>query len=283
MSLEADTLMTMAFDKHGSRVFEQMVAFVSKSKSIRKSLHTKLEGQYPRLAVNVFGSRVLETLLHHFDIRQKQEIASELIAHEKKLKTSRFGVIIWNKYKLDQFAKQADTWVTEAERSTRRERMFEDILSAPITTSSSSAADRAMEGGDAEQADNGGGSSSRKEQRKKRKKKDKESNEDDKKKNKGDRKRKLQVVDSDIFDIASGRASAKKEDRPINSSSSGGSSSSSDNSSNSEVRAQDEQEASASLSNVLNLLKSKRGKDGQSRKKRRKTTHNSDSDDSDSE
>lgn len=266
MSLDTDTLMSMAFDKHGSRVFEQMVAFVSRSKSIRKSLHTKLEGQYPRLAVNIFGSRVLETLLHHFDIQRKQEIANELISNEKKLKTSRFGVIIWNKYKLDQFAKQADTWVTEAERSTKREEMFQDILSAPITASASA---------EGEQADS---SDSKKERRKQKKKqKSRESKEEGKKKE--NRKRKLQVVESDIFDVASGRASAKK-DRPISSSNSDNDSS---NNSNSEVRAQDEQEASASLSNVLNLLKSKRGRDGQSRKKRRKTTHSDSDDSSDSE
>lgn len=128
-ALPLEQIIDMSTEKNGSLAMEALVQCSGLNPRTRWLLVKRLTGKFTELAVNVYGSRVVEKMFSALEVKNKQKIAEELVAHEEQVKASPHGLIIWIKCYMDQYKKSQDEWMQKAEQKHKRESMFKDLLS----------------------------------------------------------------------------------------------------------------------------------------------------------
>lgn len=130
-AMTPEIIYEMCVDKSGSLVVEQILK--CKALPNKTTFIKKFAGRYADIAINSYGSRVLETMFAVSEIKRKQAMAKELVQSERLLTESPYGRIVWNNCKLQQFVNAEDEWLEQASQNAKRKQMFQGILETDAT------------------------------------------------------------------------------------------------------------------------------------------------------
>lgn len=126
---------------NGSHIVDAFMQSKYIGEKSRERLIRQLEGFYVDLATTRHGSRVLDQCFKAAQESQKLRIAKELTSRANMTKGSQYGLIMYNKYRLDTFKLSPTQWLVsmgkQAEEEKKPEKpqkrtateLFKDILS----------------------------------------------------------------------------------------------------------------------------------------------------------
>jgi hypothetical protein len=180
-AVDGDNFFKMCVDKSGSQVAESLLMNKNTQnddsfRNIKYRLIKKLTGKFAQLAVNPYGSHVVEKCILVSERKRKANIAKELISAENDVRISKVGNIVWEKCRLGKYKTDAREWLEEADINEKRRAMFKDILGEEEEEGKEKTEDAKQE-----------------EEKPKKKKTKKEDS------TKASGKRKLHVIEEDIF------------------------------------------------------------------------------------
>lgn len=95
----------------------------SKIKFIRK-----FEGYYLELAMNKFGSRILEVLYGAADLTQRTKIVQELSEKQNQLESVHCGFIISKKFNVDVYKQSPSRWQSKKTGHNTAQNLFKGII-----------------------------------------------------------------------------------------------------------------------------------------------------------
>ncbi|XP_074646499.1 nucleolar protein 9-like [Tubulanus polymorphus] len=130
-------LKTLSCDAKGSHVFDAFFSSSTISRSSKDKMFKKLESLYASMAVDKFGSRVIDALWNNATLQQKTRIV-ELLSKgsSSQLKTSFFGRLIFNKTKCDVFLANRQKWEQLQREENKKRKMLDDIFTDDQTSAS---------------------------------------------------------------------------------------------------------------------------------------------------
>ncbi|OZJ05501.1 hypothetical protein BZG36_01891 [Bifiguratus adelaidae] len=122
--------MTAPFYYHpiGSRIIESFILSPNVTYKAKKRLFKDLSGQYHTLAMDKFGSRIVEKCYRAADIDTKQRIAAELVLNERELTSHVFGSHVMRNCHIQLFKQKRAEWEEKERGVERRKAMFAEIL-----------------------------------------------------------------------------------------------------------------------------------------------------------
>ncbi|KNC78971.1 hypothetical protein SARC_08617 [Sphaeroforma arctica JP610] len=126
LDLPAEQLLSLCMQSLGRPVdtFLECTVDVGKKNKLMKLL----KGSYAKLAMDKYGSRVVDACWAVADLKLKDVLAAELIKSEVALKKDFYGRVIWRNCRLDHFKRKRDAWVSKVIANERKKGMFSDIL-----------------------------------------------------------------------------------------------------------------------------------------------------------
>lgn len=81
-----------------------------------------------QLACDKIGSRILQGLWNHIDLKLKSQTATELCLQEAKVKSHMYGRHVHRELALFHFAKRKTDWEFIQRREQKKREMFKDVL-----------------------------------------------------------------------------------------------------------------------------------------------------------
>ncbi|PVU97322.1 hypothetical protein BB561_000649 [Smittium simulii] len=148
------TFMKLCKESFGSRVVESFLKanFDSVTIKNKKKILLKLQSNYAELAMDKFGSRVIDQCWNLADLKFKEQIADELISQKEAVKNSFFGKHVWQNCKIDLYMYKSDSWASQQETVRKKKEMFSSILGLDVAHNNKGSNDSGSDG------DNGDGS-----------------------------------------------------------------------------------------------------------------------------
>ncbi|KAJ1956120.1 Nucleolar protein 9, partial [Dipsacomyces acuminosporus] len=135
---EPSKIYTWAKDPSGSRIVEAIlksprVPFQSKHKLQKQYL-----GHYADLAMDKYGSHIVDACWELANLTFKEKIINELIKQKTKLQDNTFGRFLLRNYRAEQYKRRAEEWRQRERGLERKKSMFEDILDTKLDTPAAS-------------------------------------------------------------------------------------------------------------------------------------------------
>ncbi|KAJ2419460.1 Nucleolar protein 9 [Coemansia sp. RSA 2531] len=127
-SQDPEKIFSWCKDPSGSRIIEAIL----KSKQVpanskRRVLEQHL-GRYAELAMDRYGSHIVDACWETADIQFKEKILRELVKRETQLQDNQFGRFMLRNCRVEQYKRKSSEW-RERERSLEKKKlMFKDFL-----------------------------------------------------------------------------------------------------------------------------------------------------------
>ena len=87
-----------------------------------------------KLAADKYGSHVVEAVWSAADLNKRQQMAEVLAKSIKQLQDSRYGSILLSSFDIESFvhggANGRAEWMARQQQSSKKKRLFDDILNA---------------------------------------------------------------------------------------------------------------------------------------------------------
>ncbi|OLY79755.1 Nucleolar protein 9 [Smittium mucronatum] len=117
-------------DASGSRIIESFLksSFDSVPIKHKRKMLVKLTSFYSELALDRFGSHIVDCCWNVADLKFKQTIAEELSKDSNVVKNSFFGKFVWKNCNIDLFMSKNDSWKSIQKSSDKKKDLFKDIL-----------------------------------------------------------------------------------------------------------------------------------------------------------
>ncbi|KAI9006925.1 armadillo-type protein [Hyaloraphidium curvatum] len=132
LDLSPDTLASLAKHPLGGRVIEAFILSSNVGIKLRRKLVRRFGGSFAGLAMDKYGSHVVDKLWAHVaDIDDKEKIAGELLESLVALQNNHHGRFVVRNCRLESFKQQRDTWRQREIGVDRRRDMFKAILDGP--------------------------------------------------------------------------------------------------------------------------------------------------------
>ncbi|KAF7724497.1 Nucleolar protein 9 [Apophysomyces ossiformis] len=116
------------FSPVGSRAYEAILTSENINPKMKKRVLKNLQGSYPALAKDKFGSHIIEHCWAVADIDMKEKIATELLKRERDLSEHYIGKCVLWTCRIEQFKRHHDDWVQREKGAERKRELFQDIL-----------------------------------------------------------------------------------------------------------------------------------------------------------
>ncbi|CAN7992045.1 unnamed protein product [Ixodes hexagonus] len=128
LTMEVDALKAVVCCPRGSHVLDAFIRGPSIGDKARDKLVNKLRGCFCELAVDKYGSRVLDNLWDAATMHQKVAIAEELSQKEHLLTASPFGSFAVQKFNLYHFKHRRNEWNQPQKSKRKAADIFQSIL-----------------------------------------------------------------------------------------------------------------------------------------------------------
>ncbi|KAJ2668240.1 Nucleolar protein 9, partial [Coemansia spiralis] len=115
-------------DPSGSRIIESILASAQVPATTKRKVREQFSGHYADLALDRYGSHIVDAVWKVADITSKETIVRELVQKETQLQDSQFGRIVLRNCGAEQYKRRADTWRERERGLERKKHMFKDIL-----------------------------------------------------------------------------------------------------------------------------------------------------------
>lgn len=125
-NLSSESFVKFACDKFSSRFLEK---FLSQNKSPVSKFVKKIERKMAQLACDSNASHLLEQIFALANNDSKLLIANELAPRKKALGENKYGSIVWNNLRMEEFIHNRERWINYGEHLQKRKLLFEDLLS----------------------------------------------------------------------------------------------------------------------------------------------------------
>lgn len=97
--------------------------------------HTRsLQGHLLPLCTDRSGSRVIDAVWRHCEVKRKKGIVQKLIAHEEKLSSDFYGRIVLHNCNVSHYKKGQAAWQGDQCAAAYRKDLFQDIVSTDEIT-----------------------------------------------------------------------------------------------------------------------------------------------------
>jgi nucleolar protein 9 len=128
LDFSSQDLVNLSLNPQGSRAIEAFLIASSVSETANRRLVRKLTGHFAQLAVDKFGSHVVERCWAMSKVDLKNAVMEELLTAKTKLQDSQHGRMVWKNCKVEQFERRQADWVKEEAAAERKKSYFADIL-----------------------------------------------------------------------------------------------------------------------------------------------------------
>ncbi|KAJ2521056.1 Nucleolar protein 9, partial [Coemansia sp. RSA 2049] len=126
-------------DPSGSRIIEAILASMQVPTRTKRLMRERFSGHYADLALDKYGSHVVDAAWKTADIAFKESIVQELLQKETQLQDSRSGRIILRNCGIEYYKRRADQWRERERGLERKKHMFKDILGEKLLLNDSAA------------------------------------------------------------------------------------------------------------------------------------------------
>jgi hypothetical protein len=123
-----EDLVNLSTNPQGSRAIEAFLTAPSVSETANRRLVRKLTSHFAALAVDKFGSHVVERAWAISKVDLKNAMMEELLSAKTKVQDSQHGRMVWRNCKVEQFERRQADWVKEEAAAERKKSYFADIL-----------------------------------------------------------------------------------------------------------------------------------------------------------
>ncbi|KAJ1856843.1 Nucleolar protein 9 [Coemansia sp. RSA 1822] len=128
-----DRMYSWCKDPSGSRIIEAIISSEHIPLTTKRKVLEQYSNKYADLAVNKYGSHIVDACWKISDMPYKEKIMIELIQREMLVQDSPFGRIVMRNCRVEQYKRRADEW-RDRERSLQKgKRMFKDIFDSSST------------------------------------------------------------------------------------------------------------------------------------------------------
>eukprot|EP00041_Stephanoeca_diplocostata_P037737 m.1441828 g.1441828 ORF g.1441828 m.1441828 type:complete len:775 (-) comp25095_c0_seq6:4291-6615(-) len=128
LSLDGDVFVKMARHAVGSHVLEGLLSCDISVKKKTKLLN-KFKGSFSSLAMDKFGSHVVDRCWSQADIKTKEWVAAEFLDNEEELQNNFHGRLILRNCKIDYFKRKREDWVQQERGNERKRKVFDEFYS----------------------------------------------------------------------------------------------------------------------------------------------------------
>lgn len=112
----------------GSRVIEAFLVGGSMSAKAMQRVGRHFKGNLAQIAMDKYGSHVVEKLWKLSPLANKNTIMEELAQSKEKLESSPHGRLVVRNCRLDQFIRKREDWVKDEQTQTTKRNLFDDII-----------------------------------------------------------------------------------------------------------------------------------------------------------
>ncbi len=139
LELPTEILLHLALNPVGCRVIEAFISSPEVGLKAKKKLLRSFSKQYAALAMDKYGSHIVDKLWSQVaDIADKERVAEELLESLAALQNNHHGKFIVRNCRLENFKREKDAWREKEAGIDRRNEMFKDILAPEEALSKSS-------------------------------------------------------------------------------------------------------------------------------------------------
>ncbi|KAJ2740311.1 Nucleolar protein 9 [Coemansia sp. BCRC 34301] len=127
-SQDPEKIFSWCKDPSGSRIIEAILKSVHVPASSKRRVLEQYLGRYPELAMDRYGSHIVDACWEVADMQFKEKILRELIKRETQLQDSQFGRFMLRNCRVEQYKRRSSEW-RERERGLEKKKlMFKDFL-----------------------------------------------------------------------------------------------------------------------------------------------------------
>ncbi|PIA18352.1 ARM repeat-containing protein [Coemansia reversa NRRL 1564] len=132
---DRDKIYSWCKDPSGSRIIEAIIASPRSQPKTKRRVLEQFTEKFADLAVNKYGSHIVDACWNVADITFKEKILKEIIQREARVLDSPFGRIVMRNCGAEQYKRRADEWRQRVRNTEKRKRMFKDIIDVNAPTS----------------------------------------------------------------------------------------------------------------------------------------------------
>eukprot|EP00039_Didymoeca_costata_P007103 m.96335 g.96335 ORF g.96335 m.96335 type:complete len:745 (+) comp13540_c0_seq4:233-2467(+) len=133
LNMTEDMLKDMACNAVGSRVLE---AFASSKMDMkrRKAFNKKLIDSIAKMAMDQYGSHVIDKMWTASDLNEKEKLATELLKHENDLNNNFYGRKVLRNCRMNRFKAKKEDWKKTLTNDDKKKKMFEEFYDENSTS-----------------------------------------------------------------------------------------------------------------------------------------------------
>ncbi|KAJ2799812.1 Nucleolar protein 9 [Coemansia guatemalensis] len=132
---DRDKIYSWCKDPSGSRIIEAIIASPRSLPKTKRRVLEQFTNKFADLAVNKYGSHIVDACWNVADIAFKEKIIKEIIQREARVLDSPFGRIVMRNCGAEQYKRRADEWRQRVRNTEKRKRMFKDIVDVGASAS----------------------------------------------------------------------------------------------------------------------------------------------------
>ncbi|ORX93043.1 ARM repeat-containing protein [Basidiobolus meristosporus CBS 931.73] len=136
LSQPLDSTYSWTLDPIGSRVVESFLTSPNVSLKAKRKIIRSFAGKYHEMAMDKYGSHIVDKCWAVSDIELKEKIATELVLNEKAIAACFHGKFILRNCQIDQFKRKREEWIEKEKGVERKKEMFKDILGDAVYSKS---------------------------------------------------------------------------------------------------------------------------------------------------
>lgn len=133
IAIDGTRLKEMACNNIGSRVLEA-ISRADVGLKRKASLLKKLKGQYAAMALDKFGSHVVDRFWAIAELKNKTWIAEELLKDESAIKATFHGKHVLKNCRIDFFKRKQSDWAGKITSNEKKREMFDEFFDEDDTT-----------------------------------------------------------------------------------------------------------------------------------------------------
>ncbi|KAJ2910594.1 Nucleolar protein 9, partial [Coemansia aciculifera] len=127
-SQDPEKIFSWCKDPSGSRIIEAMLKSKQVPVDSKRRVLEQYLGRYSELAMDRYGSHIVDACWEVADMQLKEKILRELIKRETQLQDNQFGRFMLRNFRVEQYKRKSSEW-RERERGLEKKKlMFKDFL-----------------------------------------------------------------------------------------------------------------------------------------------------------
>lgn len=128
LRMSEQDILSLSRHAAGSRVIEAFLVGGAMSAKAMQRISRHFKGNLGQIAMDKYGSHVVEKLWKLSPIAAKNTIMEELAESKEKLESSPHGRLVVRNCRLDQFIRKREDWVKEEQTQSTKRNLFDDII-----------------------------------------------------------------------------------------------------------------------------------------------------------